>query len=265
MDQTLHAAIGAQETGRAEGGPAGVRVAAITQSRWLIEWSFAMPRPGLAYEKPSRASQALVIGFSLAVVVMAGWLVMMIMFSHDANTMAADPADLLATAARTLPRVEPAAPEPIRLGAVTRPPPQAPVPSGPATPWLFTPYATGAPPPQPAAAAAAPQAASPQVATPRVVTPQIVVPAPAPPAADPTYTTSSVPASVVDINDRVAIEDTLPQTETPDTPEVIPLPPPKPRRMASIPVPRPRPHLDSDDAQPSQERTFFDFLVNRQK
>jgi hypothetical protein len=218
-----------------------------------------MPRPGLAYEKPSRASQALVIGFSLAVVVMAGWLVMMIMFSHDANTMAADPADLQATAARTPPRVEPAAPEPIRLGAVTRPPPQPTQPSGPATPWPFTPYATGAPPPQPAAPA------TPQVVVPRVVAPQIVTAAPAPPAAGPTYTTSSVPASVADINDRISIEDTLPQTETPDTLEVIPLPPPKPRRMASIPVPRPRPHLDSDDAQPTQERTFFDFLVNRQK
>ena len=34
-----------------------------------------MPKPGLAYEKPSRVSQVLVIGFSLAVIVMAGWLV----------------------------------------------------------------------------------------------------------------------------------------------------------------------------------------------
>ncbi len=216
-----------------------------------------MPRPGLAYEKPSRASQALVIGFSLAVVVMAGWLAMMIMFSHDANTMAADPADLRATAARIACRgSKPAAePEPTRLGAVTRPPPQAPTPSAPPTSWPFTPYSTGATPSLPAAPAA-PQAAVPQAAA----------PAPASPAAGPTYTPSSVPAAMADINDRVSIEDTLPQTETPDTaPEVIPLPPPKPRRMASIPVPRPRPHLDSDDAQPSQERTFFDFLVDRQK
>lgn len=216
-----------------------------------------MPRPGLAYEKPSRGSQALVIGFSLAVVVMAGWLVMMIMFSHDANTMAADPADLQATVARPPPPVEPAAPEPIRLGAVTRPPPQPTQPSGPPTPWPFTPYSTGATPPQPAAPAA-PQAVAPRAAAPQAE------PAPATPAASPTYTTSSVPASVAGISDRASIEDTLPQTETPDT-EVIPLPPPKPRRMASIPVPRPRPHLDSDDAQPSEERTFFDFLVNRQK
>ena len=71
---------------------------------------------------------------------------------------------------------------------------------------------------------------------------------------------------MTEFNDRVAIEDTLPQTETPDAAlEVVPLPPPKPRRVASIPVPRPRPHLDSDDAQPSQERSFFDFLVDRQK
>jgi len=32
-----------------------------------------MPRTDLAYEKPSRVSQCLVVGFSIAVVVMAGW------------------------------------------------------------------------------------------------------------------------------------------------------------------------------------------------
>jgi len=53
-----------------------------------------MPRPGLAYDRPSRASQALIVGFSLAVVVMAGWLVLMVMFSADTTTGTADTADL---------------------------------------------------------------------------------------------------------------------------------------------------------------------------
>ena len=65
-----------------------------------------MPRTGLAYERPSRVSQALILGFSLAVVVMAGWLVMMIMLPHDANTTAADPADVPAMATTPAPRIE---------------------------------------------------------------------------------------------------------------------------------------------------------------
>jgi hypothetical protein len=213
-----------------------------------------MPKPGLAYEKPSRVSQVLVIGFSLAVIVMAGWLVMMIMLSHDANTMAADPADPQVTAAS--PRVGTAAPEPIRLSAVTQPPPQPTPPSGLPTPWPFTPYSGGAAPPPPPA----PATAARQVAPPRVDVP-------ATPAAEaPVYTTSSVPAGAPEINDRVPLEDTLPQAETPDATEIIPLPPPKPRRMAAVPVPRPRPHLDSDDAPPQvQERSFFDFLTDRQR
>jgi len=51
-----------------------------------------MPRTGLAYERPSLVSLALIACFSLAVFVMAGWLVMTIVFSNDANTRAADPA-----------------------------------------------------------------------------------------------------------------------------------------------------------------------------
>jgi hypothetical protein len=215
-----------------------------------------MPRPGLAYEKPSRVSQVLVIGFSLAVVVMAGWLVMMIMLSYDANTMAADPADRQVTAALSRPPGT-AAPEPIRISAVTQPPPQSTLPSGPPTPWPFTPYSAGAAPPQPSAPAVPMR----QAATPRADAPaEAAAQAPAP-----VYNTSSVPAGASEINDRVPLEDTLPQAETPDVTEVIPLPPPKPRRVAAIPVPRPRPHLEADDAQPSQERSFFDFLVNRQK
>src|ERR1700674_1952696 len=64
-----------------------------------------MPRTGLAYERASRVSQALILCFSLAVVVMAGWLAMMIMLPHDANTMAADPADVPEMATIPAPRI----------------------------------------------------------------------------------------------------------------------------------------------------------------
>jgi hypothetical protein len=214
-----------------------------------------MPRTGLAYERPSRVSQVLVIGFSVAVVAMAGWLVTMLMVSGDGNTMAADRSDQQVAAAPqaalVAPRTQLAAPEPIRLGSLAVATPAAPPPmsaSGPqTTPWPSAPFAVRRPPE--AAPIPAPQVAA---------------------AAAPTYTTSSVPTVGPDSIERgMTGDDRVPLTEaTAETPEasqeVIPLPPPKPRRVASVPVPRPRPHLDSDDAQP-QERSFFDFLVNRQR
>jgi hypothetical protein len=65
-----------------------------------------MPRPGLAYERPSRVSQVLILSFSIAVLVMGGWLAMMIMLPHDADTVAADSPDVPAMATRPAPRVE---------------------------------------------------------------------------------------------------------------------------------------------------------------
>ena len=76
-----------------------------------------MPRTGLAYEKPSRIAQGLVVCFSIAVVVMAGWLVMMIMFSYDANTMVAGEADIQTSAQ---PFVESISPGPTRLSSTVR-------------------------------------------------------------------------------------------------------------------------------------------------
>jgi hypothetical protein len=209
-----------------------------------------MPRTGLAYEKPSRVSQGLVVGFSIAVVVMTGWLVTMIMSSHDANTMAADPADIPPVS--TPPQVLAAAPEPIRLSPATRSTARSTSALAEPTPWPYTPYS---------AAPAAPPAAALPLASPA---PQVAAPAP-------TYSTSSLPAAVPDANEsdlrtyepppRIEAAVEAPEAVS----EVIPLPPPKPRRVASIiPVPRPRPHLDGDDAPP-QERSLFDQLFNPQR
>lgn len=63
-----------------------------------------MPRIGLAYDPRSRVSLTLIAGFSLALVVMASWLVMMIMSSSGTESVAADPADDAALGAP--PRVE---------------------------------------------------------------------------------------------------------------------------------------------------------------
>jgi hypothetical protein len=190
-----------------------------------------MPRTGLAYERPSRVSQVLIVCFSLAVVVMAGWLVMMIMLPHDANTMAADPADVPEMVTAPAPRVEntvtayappPANPGPLQLGA----------PSWPAAPSTN---------PTSTSSAASPSPARPSGAS----------------------TTSSLASPEASYR-GTSNDDRFIQTETgDDAAELIPLPLPRPRRTA-VPVPRPRPRIDDQaDAPPPRERTFFDMLVGR--
>jgi cytoskeletal protein RodZ len=49
------------------------------------------------YEKPSQLSQGLVIGLSIAVVLMAGWLAMTIMFSDSMRTAAEDGPETVAS------------------------------------------------------------------------------------------------------------------------------------------------------------------------
>jgi hypothetical protein len=204
-----------------------------------------MPRTGLAYEKPSRVAQVLVIGFTIAVIAMAGWLAMMILISHDGNTMAANPADL-ELAAKTPPRVETTASWSLPGAA----------PASVATP---RPAPTPDQPPQPSLGPRA-------VATIAALPPSAAAMPAAPPA---TYTTSSVSPGASDMVDRAPVDASLPQSDTAgESPEtasrIVPLPQPKPRRVAAaVPVPRPRPHLDGDD--PPQDRSFFDFLVNRQR
>jgi hypothetical protein len=209
-----------------------------------------MPRIGLAYERPSRVSQVLVIGFSIAVVAMAGWLVTVLLVSGDANTSAADQTELRVAAAALPPVSTRVAPEPIRLGApaaASATPDAAQMPS-PAQPpsWPTTPFAVTRPP-------GVGQAIPPQ-------------------SGGPTYTASALAPGETGarVNDRTGGRAgdgaELPidaAGEAPDVAEVIPLPPPKPKRVASIPMPRPRPHLESDDVP--QERSFFDFLVNHQR
>jgi len=203
-----------------------------------------MPRSDLAYEKPSRVARGLVIGFSVAVVVMAGWLAATVMFSPDANTMATDDEDV--ETASTPPYVENVTPEPTR----------------PSTTERF-----GSPFPEPPPRAYAPYAAAPP-APPRSALP-LASPVEPPPAGllGSTFTTSPVPDEIY----RGILADEPPRrTEaaieaTDAAPEVVPLPPPKPARTAAIPVPRPRPHLDAEDAPPDPDRSFFDFLVNRQR
>jgi hypothetical protein len=201
-----------------------------------------MPRAGLEYERPSRLSKALIAGFSLGVVAMTGWLVLMIMFSHDASTRTADgplPPPPSPASPPGLPRVE--NPTPGKPFLIT---PASTMPSQPASPWDAM-ANVAALPSEPVRGSYTPSLPSaPAEAAPSAY----AAPSPAPPQID--Y--RSAPSNFA-----------LPETE-PET-AAIPLPQPRPRRVATIPVPRPRPHLDEDDAQPPAEKSLFDLLIQRQR
>lgn len=199
-----------------------------------------MRRTRPSYEKPSRISQGLVICFSIAIVAMAGWLAMTIMFSRDANTMAADD-DTNIEETSAPPYVENVSPEPEKLSVTAR-----------LNAAYFEPlprdYIPDAVTPSRSALPLAP-----------------LTEFPPPSARDPRYPASIVP-TMPDVVYRGSPADEPPQAEvaieaTYAAPDFVPLPLPKPRR-ASIPVPRPRPHLDSED-QPGPDPSFFDLLVNR--
>ena len=185
-----------------------------------------MSRPGLAYERPTRMAQALILCFSLAVVVMAGWLVMTVMFAHDAPTVAEEQPDVPPVATKAPPNIEDANAPP--LSATAR------MPSQPgASPWPDTRSAEAVT--RPSAPAAAGAAAT-------------------------TYATSAVAPSA---NDRAALDGAPIETGI-DPREMVPLPLPRPRRTAAVPVPRPRPRADDQAvAQVPQERNFFDLLLGR--
>jgi hypothetical protein len=208
-----------------------------------------MPRTAPVYEKPSRISQGLVVCFSIAVVVMAGWLVTVVMFFDGANTMAADKADIQPISTR--PYVMNVSPEPAKLGETA--------PSNSAdlepSPWVHTPDSA-----TPPAAPAPPRSDLP-------LAPFAEFPAGGAPR--PAYAMSSVATGVPDASYRGTMADDLSRQveaaiDADTAADVVPLPLPKPRpSSASIPVPRPRPRLDAEDTQPSPDQSFFEFLVNR--
>jgi hypothetical protein len=208
-----------------------------------------MPRTAPAYEKPSRISQGLVVCFSIAVIVMAGWLIMVVMFFDGANTMTADEADIQPISTRSYVTN---VPEPTKLGETAR----SNSTDLESLPWVHTPDSA-----TPSAAPAPPRSALP-------LAPFAEFPADG--ALRPAYTMSSAAAGVPDASYRGTVADDLSRQveaaiDADTAADVIPLPLPKPRRSASIPVPRPRPRLDAEDTQPSPDQSFLEFLVNRQR
>ena len=196
----------------------------------------------LSYEKPSRISQGLVVCFSVAVVVMAGWLAITIMFSRDANiATAADDTNIETTSAS--PYVDNALPELEKPSVTAR---------------LNAAYFEPLPRDYTPGAVTPPRSALPLASFSEI-----------PPLArrDSRYSTSIVPAAPGANYRSIPADEPLPlQTEfaieaIDAIPDFVPLPVPKPRRI-SIPVPRPRPHLDGED-QPGPDLSFFDLLINR--
>lgn len=201
-----------------------------------------MPKTRRTYEKPSRISQGLVICFSIAVVVMAGWFAMTVMFSHDARSRVAEGV-AIETASIPL-HAENVAPEPERAGETVR---------------LNSAYF------EPIPRDYAPNIAPP----PRLALPLASLTAP-PPAAvrDPEYfplSTATPSANYRGILSDEPLQAEIPVGASDVLPDLVPLPPPKPRRTASIPVPRPRPRLDGDDMLLDPEHSIFDALFNRQR
>lgn len=190
-----------------------------------------MQRTVRAYEKPSRISQGLVIGLSIAVVLTAGRLANTIMLSRYATTSAVDDTDTTSPPAH----VENVSPEPDK----------APV-AAPANAAYFEPLprdnASPAPSPPRSALPLAPLAEPPSVA-----------------ARNPGHAPWSTPTAGPDVDFR-----SVPARFPP------PYPPAQAAEgtVASIPVPRPRPRLESDDVQPGPDQSpfsAFDLLIDRQR
>ena len=214
-----------------------------------------MAKTSLKYEQPSRASQLLVLGFSVAVAFMAGWLVLTILLGNGGSTMVATADDdVPAMTTKQPPRVE-------NPRVATSPPIVAPrqLLSPQADPGGLPGAATATVPAAPAnAARAAPAASSSAALASLPGAPAVGAPATVPAAQSPVAGPS--------INDRIAVGDIYAQVtnkiadEPADAPEMIPLPPHRPR-ASSVPYPRPRPQLEQQAQAQPEPRSFFDFLT----
>jgi hypothetical protein len=195
---------------------------------------------GCAYEKPSRISQALVVCFSLAVVLMAGWFTATIMFSNYGTTSAVDDTEIESTVPADAENVSPESDKP----SVTE--------------RLNSAYFELRSRDYAYAAAAPPRSALPLASV-----------TDSPPAAtrDPGYPALSGATAVPDANYRGIPANEPLRTEAlieaTDATNFVPLPPPKRSRTASIPMPRPRPRLEAEEVQPAPEQaqSLFDRLM----
>jgi hypothetical protein len=213
-----------------------------------------MARTSLKYEKPSRGSQLLVLGFSVAVAFMTGWLVLTILLGNSDSAMVATSDDEVpAMPTKQPPRVENPR---IAVSAPIVPPQQLLSPRADPGGWPGA-AATGA------TAAAPVSAANATPATRTVPTAPTLASLPPTVSAPATVPAGQSPTASLSANNRAAVGDIYAQVtnkigdEPADALEVVPLPPHRPR--ASVPFPRPRPQLE-EQAQVEQPRSFLDFF-----
>jgi hypothetical protein len=216
-----------------------------------------MAKTSLKYEQPSWASQVLVLGFSVAVAFMAGWLVLTIMLGNSGTTM-------VATADDEVPAMPTKQPPRVETQRITVSPPIV------APRQLLSPQADPGSWPGAAPKAAPAAAADTKIASPAAAAkpsgaalaslppgPEVTAPATIPAAQSPTVVGS--------INDRVAVGDIYAQVtnkiadEPADAADIVPLPPHRPR--ISVPFPRPRPQLEEHAQAQPEPRSLFDIIT----
>jgi hypothetical protein len=213
-----------------------------------------MAKTSLKYGEPTWTSKLLVVGFSVAVAFMAGWLALAVVLGRGGSMIVATAdEEVPAMTTKQPPRVE------TPRAAMSRPlvsstqllSPRRDPAGAPGAAATSTPGPQSAP--APAMALASVSSSAPQISAPDTV--------PAGQAATASLSTT----------DRVAVGDIYGQItnkivedDPADAAETIPLPPHRPR-TAAVPFPRPRPQVHGDEqaqAQTAQPQTFIDFLTS---
>ncbi len=213
-----------------------------------------MAKTSLKYEEPSWTSKLLVLGFSVAVAFMAGWLALAVVLGRGGSMVVATAdEDVPAMATKLPPRVEtpPAAMSRPLVASTQLLSPQRDPAGAPGAAATATATAAPASPRPASAMALASLPGAPQIAAPDTV---------------PAGATASLSAT-----DRVGtgdiygqITNKIAEDEPAESAEAVPLPPHRPR-VAAVPFPRPRPQVHGEEqaqAQTDQPQTFMDFLTS---
>jgi hypothetical protein len=213
-----------------------------------------MAKTSLKYEEPSWVAKLLVLGFSIAVAFMAGWLVLAILLGNggsDAVATADDEVPAMVT--KQPPRVE------NRKTAMSRPIVPAPQLLSPRADPASVPGGARKGAPDATASATSPTPASPMALASLPGAPAVAAPDTVPAARSPAQAAT----------DRVAVGDLYAQVtnkiaedDATEASETIPLPPHRPR-TAAVPYSRPRPqqHAEEQTQARADPPSFFDFIL----
>jgi len=212
-----------------------------------------MAKTSLKYGEPTWTSKLLVVGFSVAVAFMAGWLALaMVLGRGGSMVVATADEEVPAMTTKQPPRVETpraATSRPLVSSTQLLSPRRDPA-GAPGAAATSTPAPQSAPAP---AMSLASVSSAPQISAPDTV------------AAGQAATASLSPTDRVAVGDIYGqITNKITEDDPAEVAESIPLPPRRPR-TAAVPFPRPRPQVHGDEqaqAQTNQPQTFIDFLTS---